>query len=109
MKQSDVLLRASVWDATANEWTRERNIRKVKVIYVGDVTEQEDVKIVVVEGEMYDYHKLTWVRIYGELGMKLNPGQTLDKPVFVPFDDLAHIEWSTNRFERAFVLGSRNL
>ena len=108
MRFTDVLLRATVWDVKAGEWTKERNIRKVQAIYVGDVTEQEDMKIVVLEGEMWNYNTFKWERIYGELAMKLNEGQTLDKPVYVPFDQLQHIEWSTNRFGHIFVLGQRS-
>lgn len=107
MKFTDVLLRASVWDVKDGKWTKERNIRKVHAIYIGDVTEQEDMKIIVLQGEMWNYKSMKWEPVYGEVAMVLNPGQALDKPIYLPFDQLGQVEWSTNRFEKVIVIGER--
>lgn len=109
MREKEVLLRASVYIAHEAKHSPERNVRRVEAIYVGDVTDEPDLKIIVFKGEMWDYQKLIWVDIYGELAMKLNPGQTFDAPIYIPFDELGNIEWSTNRWDKNFVLGKRDM
>jgi len=108
-RSNKTLLRANVYDVAKKTATPERNIRDVRVIYVGDILENKDFKIVVLQAEMWDYPTYTWQDVYGELAMKLEPDQTFDKPIFIPFDSLANVEWTTNRYEPLFVVGHRNL
>lgn len=109
MRDKNVLLRASVYIAHEGKHSPDRNIRSVEAIYVGDVSNEPDLKIILFKGEMWDYTNMGWIDVYGELAMKLNPGQTFHQPIYVPFDELGNIEWSTNRWDRNFVLGKREL
>lgn len=109
--RSRVTLTAKVWDAEINDYTHERNIRNVRVIYVADLPDDADVKIVILEGEMWSTKETSWVNVYGELGMRMLPGQTISPqaPVLVPFASLSEVEWSTNRFTQLFAVAHRSL
>lgn len=109
MNGKNVLLRATVFMAETNTSSPERNVRSVEAIYVGDILDEPDLKVIVLQGEMWDYKALKWIPIYGELCIRLNPGQTFDAPIFIPFDELGNIQWSTNRWAKTFILGTRDI
>jgi hypothetical protein len=109
MAQKKVYLNAKVYLADKEEFSPNRNIRDVHVIYLADIAENPNLKVVVFKGEMWDYKTFKWVDVYGELCLVLKEGQNLTPPVYIPFDDLANVDWSTNRYSPLFTIGMRDL
>lgn len=109
MKQKEVNIRAKVYITETGEMSPERNIRNVHVVYLGDIVDSPDLKVVVFKGEMFSYKTFEWQDLYGELVLVLKEGQNITPPIHIPFDDLMHIQWSTNRFTPLFTIGTREL
>jgi len=107
--RSQVLLRANVYDAQTSAMTPERNIRNVRVIYVADLPEDKNTKIVVLEAEMWDYKEMIWRDIFGDLAVVMPEGAVIspDQPIEIPFPALSQVEWSTNRYDRLFHIHHR--
>lgn len=107
--KSLVLLRANVYDTQNSVMTPERNIRNVRVVYVADVPSDGNLKMVILEAEMWDYKEMIWRDIFGELAVIMPEGATVspEAPIEVPFPALSQVEWSTNRYHRLFHIHHR--
>lgn len=108
--KSKVLLSASVYDGDKGEWTPKRNIRNVRVIYVADMLSNESIKMLVLEGEAWDYTRMRWYSVYGELALQLAPDFVIggEQQLYIPFDQLVKVEWFSNTIYRKFIIGERN-